>query len=121
MPTAVRQKADFPAYSDSWGHISDELQRLDLRLRLQVLKQPLAQASDPLSPFKGLVVTRCGDFRPADFSAGPEQRTCRRDGRAAEAGTGAGEPPKMKLRRGAPQASRRERICPSRNSLNCSA
>ncbi len=57
MPTAARQKAEFPAYSGSSQHLSDELQRLDLRLRLQVAKQPLAQASDPLSPFKGLVVT----------------------------------------------------------------
>jgi hypothetical protein len=57
MPAAARRKASPPASSDSWRQLSDELQCLDLRLRLQVLKQPPAQASDPLSLFKGLVVT----------------------------------------------------------------
>jgi hypothetical protein len=57
MPAAARRKAGSPASSDKWRHLWDELQRLDLRLRLQVLKQPLAQAPDALSPFKGLVVT----------------------------------------------------------------
>jgi hypothetical protein len=35
--------------------MSDQLRWLDLRLRLQVLKQAHARSSDPLSPFKGLV------------------------------------------------------------------
>ena len=73
MPTAARQKADFPTYSDSWGLISDELQRLDLRLRLQVLKQPLALASDPLSPFKGLVVTNAEISDLLPFPQGPSK------------------------------------------------
>jgi len=45
------------AYANSWEHLSDELLCLDLRLRLQILKQRRSQTSDPLSPFRGLVVT----------------------------------------------------------------
>jgi len=59
MPEVARQNpsADIAAYGNSWDHLSDELRCLDLRLRQQVLKQPHSQASDPLSPFKGLVIT----------------------------------------------------------------
>lgn len=59
MPVGARQNlsADLAAYADSWEYLSDELRRLDLRLRRQILKQPHAGDSDPLSPFKGLVIT----------------------------------------------------------------
>jgi DNA polymerase III delta prime subunit len=46
-----------PAFANSWEHLSEELRCLDLRLRLRVLEQPRCQNSDPLSPFRGLVVT----------------------------------------------------------------
>jgi hypothetical protein len=59
MPVVARQNlsADLAVYADSWEYLSDELRRLDLRLRRQILKQPHAGDSDPLSPFKGLVIT----------------------------------------------------------------
>jgi winged helix domain-containing protein/ATPase family protein associated with various cellular activities (AAA) len=59
MSGVARQNlpADLAAYANSWEHISAELRCLDLRLRQQVLAQSHTQASDPLSPFKGLVIT----------------------------------------------------------------
>jgi hypothetical protein len=60
MPVGARQNlsADLAAYAESWEYLSDQLRRLDLRLRRQILKQqPQAGDSDPLSPFKGLVIT----------------------------------------------------------------
>jgi DNA polymerase III delta prime subunit len=59
MPAVARQ--DLPLnlspYANHWEHISDELRCLDLRLRREVMKQPRGQAADPLSPFRGLVIT----------------------------------------------------------------
>src|SRR5690349_17513495 len=74
MTAAASQNlpADLAAYSTSWDHLSDELRCLDLRLRQQVLKQPRPQASDPLSPFKGLVVT---DQEVAELLAQPGDLT----------------------------------------------
>jgi hypothetical protein len=59
VATVARQipSGDLAPYLNSWDHLSDELRCLDLRLRQQVLKQPHIQASEPLSPFKGLVIT----------------------------------------------------------------
>jgi ATPase family associated with various cellular activities (AAA) len=48
---------DSAPYGSSWEHLWDELRRLDLRLRQQLLKQPHTRAPDPLSPFAGLVIT----------------------------------------------------------------
>src|SRR5215213_7658996 len=45
------------AYANSWDHLSDELQRLDLLIRLQLLRQRRRQPSNPLDQFRGLVVT----------------------------------------------------------------
>ncbi len=64
--------ADLAAYADSWEYLSDRLRCLDLRLRQQVLKQPHARASDPLSPFKGLVITAA---EISDLLACPQSAT----------------------------------------------
>lgn len=58
--------SDLAVYANSWDHLSDEFRCLDLRLRRQVLTQPHTQASDPLSSFKGLVIT---DAEIADLLA----------------------------------------------------
>jgi ATPase family associated with various cellular activities (AAA) len=70
MPTVAEQDmpAEFATYADGWEHLSDELRCLDLRLRRQILRQPRARSSDPLSPFKGLVIT---DAEVADLLADP--------------------------------------------------
>jgi hypothetical protein len=54
---AENPSADVAAYVSSWEHLSDGLRCLDLRLRQQILKQPQGRDFDPLSPFKGLVIT----------------------------------------------------------------
>src|SRR5215204_5793441 len=66
---AVKQPA---AYANSWDHLSDELQRLDLLIRLQLFRQRRRQTSNPLDQFRGLVVTETevesllADGDPAD-------------------------------------------------------
>ena len=50
------QRLDVSAYADSWEHLADELRCLDLRLRRQIPDEP-ERASDPLAPFKGLVIS----------------------------------------------------------------
>jgi ATPases of the AAA+ class len=56
--TAAQQNANEPAaYTNSWDHLSDELQRLDLLIRLQLLRQRRTQPPNPLDQFRGLVVT----------------------------------------------------------------
>ncbi|HEU4510760.1 MAG TPA: hypothetical protein VFR78_21195, partial [Pyrinomonadaceae bacterium] len=55
---AVDEAAKQPAaYANSWDHLSDELQRLDLLIRLQLFRQRRRQPSNPLDQFRGLVVT----------------------------------------------------------------
>ncbi|MGE5140531.1 MAG: AAA family ATPase [Rudaea sp.] len=48
---------NFKAYVTSQEHIADELRRLDLLIRLRMLKQRSAQPAGPLDQFKGLVVS----------------------------------------------------------------
>jgi hypothetical protein len=76
MSVVARQNlsADLAAYVNSWGYLSDELRCLDLRLHRQILKQPRAGDSDPLSPFKGLVITEAeiSDLLASSPSAGSE-------------------------------------------------
>jgi ATPase family associated with various cellular activities (AAA) len=50
----IKQSA---AYTSSWEHLSAELQRLDLLIRLQLLRHRCRQPSSPLDQFRGLVVT----------------------------------------------------------------
>ena len=45
------------AYASSWEHLSDELRRLDLIIRLRLLAHGGKQPSSPLDQFRGLVVT----------------------------------------------------------------
>ena len=45
------------AYSNSWEHLCDELKRLDLLIRLRMLKQRNAHPDNPLEQFKGLVMS----------------------------------------------------------------
>src|ERR1041385_8054895 len=54
---ALRNANEVVAYTNSWDHISDELQRLDLLIRLQLLRQRRTQPPNPLDQFRGLVVT----------------------------------------------------------------
>jgi len=78
MSPVARQKS--PAvehaavFATSWSHLADELRCLDLRLRKQVLRQSRAVSSDPLTPFKGLVITQAevGELlaQPQDPTAG---------------------------------------------------
>jgi hypothetical protein len=59
MSGATRQNVPFDsvAYADSWDHLCDELRCLDLRLQLEVLKQPRHETADPLALFRDLVIT----------------------------------------------------------------
>jgi ATP-dependent 26S proteasome regulatory subunit len=59
MPgVAVDEAAKQPAaYANSWDHLSDELERLDLLIRLQLFRQRRRQPANPLDQFRGLVVT----------------------------------------------------------------
>jgi SpoVK/Ycf46/Vps4 family AAA+-type ATPase len=50
----VKQPA---AYANSREHLADELQRLDLLIRLKLLRQHRRQPTNPLDQFRGLVVT----------------------------------------------------------------
>lgn len=45
------------AYAGSWDLLRDELERLDLLIRLQLHKQKMRQPAGPLDQFKGLVLT----------------------------------------------------------------
>ena len=70
---AVDEAAKQPAaYTNSWDHLSDELERLDLLIRLQLFRQRRRQPSNPLDQFRGLVVTETevasllADGDPAD-------------------------------------------------------
>src|SRR5262249_28071075 len=54
---AQQLQTDFASYGGNWEHIAEELCCLDLRLRLLLLRQPVTPVSDPLAPFKGLVIT----------------------------------------------------------------
>lgn len=80
-PARQNLQADLPAYENSWEYLSDELQRLDLRLRQEVLKQSHARPSDPLSPFKGLVIT---DAEVSDLLAYPQSVTSEQTAGIAE-------------------------------------
>jgi AAA+ superfamily predicted ATPase len=44
-------------YQNSWEHLKDELLRLDLLIRLQLLKQRGRRIQSPLDQFKGLILT----------------------------------------------------------------
>lgn len=50
-------RAGARAYAGSWDLLRDELERLDLLIRLQLHKQSKRQPPGPLDQFKGLVVT----------------------------------------------------------------
>jgi hypothetical protein len=50
-------EAGVRSYAENWEHLADELRCLDVRLRLLLLKQPAPPPSDPLAPFKGLVIS----------------------------------------------------------------
>ncbi|HMK50759.1 MAG TPA: AAA family ATPase, partial [Thermodesulfovibrionales bacterium] len=43
-------------YPNSWGHISDELRRLDMLIRINILTRRGQQAEGPLDHLKGLVI-----------------------------------------------------------------
>ncbi len=45
------------AYASAWAYLSDELRRLDLLIRLQVLRQGSNQPAGPLDQFRGLVLS----------------------------------------------------------------
>lgn len=45
------------AYANSWEHLADELQRLDLLIRLKLVRHRRRQPASPLDQFRGLVVT----------------------------------------------------------------
>ncbi len=45
------------AYADSWEYLCDELKRLDLIIRLQILRNHRSQPASPLDQFKGLLLT----------------------------------------------------------------
>src|ERR1041384_8385733 len=64
------------AYADGWAHLADELRWFDLLLRRRVLRQPRAGVDDPLSAFKGLVIT---DAEISDLLAHPEHATSEAD------------------------------------------
>jgi hypothetical protein len=72
---------DLAAYANSWQHLSDELQGIDLRLRQRLLKQPRARASSLLYPFKGQVIA---DTEISDLVGQPQ-------GGASEPTAGLGE------------------------------
>lgn len=54
LDEAAKQPA---AYANSRDHLADELQRLDLLIRLQLFRQRRRQPANPLDQFRGLVVT----------------------------------------------------------------
>ena len=61
-PQQNKDSLDEPAgeragYVTSWSHLADELKRLDLLIKLQVLAQWKSHPADPLDQFKGLVVS----------------------------------------------------------------
>jgi ATP-dependent 26S proteasome regulatory subunit len=45
------------AYSNSWEHLSDELRRLDVLIRLSVMRHRSRQKGEPFNELKGLVVS----------------------------------------------------------------
>jgi len=58
--TATAQEATTnspPAYASAWAYLSDELKRLDLLIRLQMLRQGNNQPAGPLDHFRGLVLS----------------------------------------------------------------
>ena len=54
----VNQNGDaFKSYRDGWEHINDELELLDLRIRLQLQVQKVGQSQDQVRQFKGLLIS----------------------------------------------------------------
>ena len=53
----VKTASTTHAYASSWDLLRDELTRLDLLIRLQLLRQRNNQPPGPLDQFKGLVLT----------------------------------------------------------------
>ncbi|MGE5381396.1 MAG: ATP-binding protein [Methylocystaceae bacterium] len=49
--------ANITIYPNSWEHLSDELQLLDLRIKLRLEQQRLRQSHDGNNQFKGLVIS----------------------------------------------------------------
>jgi AAA+ superfamily predicted ATPase len=72
--------AGFPGYASSWEHLSDELKRLDLLIRLQVLARRGSQPSSPVNQLKGLFITDdeiadlAGNIRNKSVDEAGEQR-----------------------------------------------
>lgn len=56
-PLPAESASGQSAYVNSWGHLADELRRLDLLIKLQILNQWKSQPASPLDQFKGLVVS----------------------------------------------------------------
>ena len=57
------------AYGSSWEHLSDELRRLDLLIRLQLMAASDRQPASPLDQFRGIVVTEGEIARLLDDAA----------------------------------------------------
>src|SRR6266699_3354713 len=55
--TSTASTANLAVYARSWEHLSDELKRLGLLVRLQTLALHRERLSGPLDQFKGLVIT----------------------------------------------------------------
>src|SRR6185369_3356505 len=52
----VEQNSPSP-YQTSWEHLCDELLRVEVLVKLQLLTQPTRRTPDPLAQFRGLVLT----------------------------------------------------------------
>ena len=58
------------AYSSSWEHISDELYRLELRIRLLLtIKQGIQETESPFEQYKGLVLSEEEVYQLLDDSS----------------------------------------------------
>jgi SpoVK/Ycf46/Vps4 family AAA+-type ATPase len=54
--TSIVKEISPPAYAHNWEYLCDELRRLDLFIRLQLLRQGDKQPASPLDQFRGLVL-----------------------------------------------------------------
>ncbi|MFY9607373.1 MAG: hypothetical protein WAU45_02000, partial [Blastocatellia bacterium] len=57
IPVSAGRRGELRAYPSNWSHLADELKRLDLLIKLQVLSSWKGQPTSPLDQFKGLVVS----------------------------------------------------------------
>ena len=56
-PAANSAPVEAVPYESSWEHFGDEFERLDLLIRLEILKQRPRSPENPLNPFRGLVIS----------------------------------------------------------------